>query len=210
MSWCPCGTRASGLTPNICHTSSRCFRKRLRLLSGLKVDSALDWRSCVDWWSYTAARSTLVAMVRVWAASSSSACRFLMLEYRDHRKDQETGEEKPRSGLKRRILVVDDNADSATTLALLLRRMGHEIQTAHDGLEAVQAAAAFRPQVILLDIGLPKMNGYEAAKRMREQPCQEKVAIIALTGWGQERDKQRAYDAGIRSSPDEAGRVRHA
>ncbi len=107
------------------------------------------------------------------------------------------GQEKARSGLKRRILVVDDNADSATSLALLLRRMGHEIQTAHDGLEAVLAAAAFRPQVILLDIGLPKMNGYEVAKRIREQPSQDRVAIIALTGWGQERDKQRAYDAGI-------------
>jgi PAS domain S-box-containing protein len=107
------------------------------------------------------------------------------------------GQVKNQSGLKRRILVVDDNADSATSLALLLRRMGHEIETAYDGLEAVQAAAAFRPQVILLDIGLPKMNGYEAAKRIREQPWQEKVAIIALTGWAQEKDKQRAYDAGI-------------
>ncbi len=107
------------------------------------------------------------------------------------------GQVKPQSGLKRRILVVDDNADSATSLALLLRRMGHEIETAHDGLEAVQAAAAFRPQVVLLDIGLPKMNGYEAAKLIRKQPSQERVAIIALTGWGQERDKQRAYEAGI-------------
>lgn len=107
------------------------------------------------------------------------------------------GSSLPQSGIKRRILVVDDNVDSATSLAMLLRHMGHEIETAHDGLEAVQAAAAFRPQVILLDIGLPKMNGYEAAKRIREQSSGEKIAIIALTGWGQEKDKQMAFDAGF-------------
>ena len=96
-----------------------------------------------------------------------------------------------------RILVVDDNADTAESLAMILRRMGNEIQTAHDGLEAVQAAATFRPEVVLLDIGLPKMNGYEAAKLIRDQSGNRKVAIIAMTGWGQEDDIRRALEAGF-------------
>jgi CheY-like chemotaxis protein len=100
-------------------------------------------------------------------------------------------------GSKCRILVVDDNIDSAQSLALLLGRMGHEIEVAHDGLEAVQAAGAFRPQIVLLDIGLPRMNGYEAARRIRAQSGGDKVAIIALTGWGQEKDKQLAAEAGF-------------
>jgi PAS domain S-box-containing protein len=106
-------------------------------------------------------------------------------------------EGKPDSGARRRILVVDDNLDAASSLALLLKKIGHEVQTAHDGLEAVQAAAAFHPQIVLLDIGLPKMNGYEAAKRIREQSSNQHVAIVALTGWGQERDKERALEAGF-------------
>ena len=69
-----------------------------------------------------------------------------------------------------RILVVDDNRDAADSLALMLRLAGHETQAAYDGVEAVQTAATFRPQVVLLDIGLPKMNGYEAARHIREQP----------------------------------------
>ena len=106
-------------------------------------------------------------------------------------------EEKPVAGSKHRILVVDDNVDSAQSLGLLLSRLGHEIQLAHDGLEAVQAAGVFHPQVVLLDIGLPKMNGYEAARRIRERPSEAKVTIIALTGWGQEKDKQLASEAGF-------------
>ena len=70
----------------------------------------------------------------------------------------------------RRILVVDDNRDAADSLAMLLQIMGHEVRTAYDGLEAVEAAEAFRPDVVLLDIGMPKLNGYEACRRIREQP----------------------------------------
>jgi signal transduction histidine kinase/ActR/RegA family two-component response regulator len=96
-----------------------------------------------------------------------------------------------------RILVVDDNRDAVESLALMLRMMGHETQTAHDGLEAIQAAAAFRPEVALLDIGLPKMNGYEAARHIREQPGGKQIVLVALTGWGQEEDKRRAAQAGF-------------
>jgi CheY-like chemotaxis protein len=74
--------------------------------------------------------------------------------------------------------------------------MGHETHTAYDGLEAVQAAATFRPEVVLLDIGLPKMNGYDAARHIREQPWGKGIALIALTGWGQQEDKCRALEAG--------------
>ncbi len=97
----------------------------------------------------------------------------------------------------RRILVVDDNRDSAMSLAMLLDMTGNETRTAHDGLEAVAAAAAFRPDVVLLDIGLPKMNGYEAAQKIREQPWGKKMVLVALTGWGQEEARQRSNEAGF-------------
>jgi PAS domain S-box-containing protein len=111
-------------------------------------------------------------------------------------------ERKPREVTKRpsrecRILIVDDNRDSADSLQRLLRLEGHETQLAFDGLEAVQTAAAFRPQVVLLDIGLPKMNGYEVAKRIRQHDWGRSMVLIALTGWGQEEDKNRAFEAGF-------------
>jgi len=99
--------------------------------------------------------------------------------------------------VSRRILVVDDNWDSAESLVLLLTLMGNEVHTAHDGLEAVAAAAEFRPEVILLDIGLPKLNGYEAARVIREQPGGSQMVLIALTGWGQEEDRRLSKLAGF-------------
>ena len=104
--------------------------------------------------------------------------------------------EKFRHGPTHRILVVDDNRDAADSMAMMLRMMGHETNTAYDGLEAVQATAAFRPDVVLLDIGLPKMNGYEVARHIRKQRWGNSMALIALTGWGQEEDKRRALEAG--------------
>ncbi len=96
-----------------------------------------------------------------------------------------------------RILVVDDNRDAADSLGTLLSMIGHEVYTAYDGLEAVGAAAAFQPDVVLLDIGLPKLNGYEAARRIREQDGGPDVVLIALTGWGQEEDRRRSEEAGF-------------
>jgi signal transduction histidine kinase len=98
---------------------------------------------------------------------------------------------------KYRILAVDDNRDSAVSLALMLQIMGHETRTAYDGLEAVEAAAAFRPDVMLCDIGLPGLNGYETCRRIREQPWGRGMVLIALTGWGQEEDKCRSKEAGF-------------
>jgi signal transduction histidine kinase/CheY-like chemotaxis protein len=105
--------------------------------------------------------------------------------------------EKTQSVRMCRILVVDDLRDAADSMATMLRMMGHDTRTAYDGLEAVQTAAAFRPQVVLLDIGLPKMNGYEAARRIRSEPWGGNVALVALTGWGQEEDEQRSLEAGF-------------
>ena len=97
----------------------------------------------------------------------------------------------------RRILVVDDSRDSAESLGMLLELDGHDVRRAYDGFEAVEAAEAFRPEVILLDIGLPKLNGYEAAQKIREQPWGRDVMLVALTGWGQEEDRKKSRDAGF-------------
>jgi PAS domain S-box-containing protein len=96
-----------------------------------------------------------------------------------------------------RILVVDDNRDSATSLALLLKFTGNETHTAHDGLEAVEAAERFRPDVVLLDIGLPKLNGYDACRRIREQLWGKHMLLVALTGWGQQEDHRRSKEVGF-------------
>jgi CheY-like chemotaxis protein len=98
---------------------------------------------------------------------------------------------------KRRILLVDDNKDSAFTMSMLLRMHGHDTFTAHDGHEAMSAAEQFRPEAVLLDIGLPKMNGYDVCRRIREQPWGKEIILVAVTGWGQEDDKRRSHEAGF-------------
>jgi PAS domain S-box-containing protein len=97
----------------------------------------------------------------------------------------------------RRVLVVDDNEDAAESLALLLRARGHEIRTAHDGPSALSVAEDFRPEVVFLDIGLPRMDGYEVARRLRVQPGREGLLLVALTGYGQDEDRRRAEEAGF-------------
>jgi PAS domain S-box-containing protein len=97
----------------------------------------------------------------------------------------------------RRFLVVDDNADSAHSLSMLLQLSGNETSTAYDGIEAVQVAESFRPDIVLLDIGLPKMSGHDAARRIRAQPWGQNMVLIALTGWGQEEDRRKSKEAGF-------------
>ena len=99
--------------------------------------------------------------------------------------------------MKARILVVDDNPDSASSLATLLGISGYQTSIAKDGLEAVVAAESFQPDVVLLDLGLPKLSGVDAARRIREQPWGKEMLLIALTGWGQEDDRKRSKDAGF-------------
>jgi CheY-like chemotaxis protein len=95
------------------------------------------------------------------------------------------------------VLVVDDNADAAESVAMVLRVRGHEVRTAHDGPAALNAAEQYRPEAVLLDIGLPGMDGYEVARRLRERAWMKGVRLVALTGYGQEEDKRRAAEAGF-------------
>lgn len=97
----------------------------------------------------------------------------------------------------RRILIVDDNRQSAQLLAQLFEMTGNETLVAYDGDEAVKAAASFRPEVILLDLGLPKLNGYDACRRIREQPWGKEIVLIAVTGWGREEDRRKSREAGF-------------
>lgn len=97
---------------------------------------------------------------------------------------------------RRRILIVDDHADSAEGLALLLRMQGHEARTVDDGIAALTLARTFHPEIILLDIGLPGMNGYEVAKRLREEHSNT-LRLVAVTGYGQEEDRRLASAAGF-------------
>jgi PAS domain S-box-containing protein len=109
-----------------------------------------------------------------------------------------TGETMPGTEATRyKILVVDDNRDSAESLAILLRLMGHDTHMAYDGLEAIAAAETLRPDVVLLDIGMPNIDGNDACRRMRAQPWAKDMLLIAQTGWGQDEDKRRTSEAGF-------------
>jgi CheY-like chemotaxis protein len=97
----------------------------------------------------------------------------------------------------RRVLVVDDNLDAAEGLAMLLQLKGHEVATAYDGDGALESARSFSPEVVLLDIGLPRQDGFEVARRLREEFPERGMLLVALTGYGQERDRLRAREAGF-------------
>lgn len=103
----------------------------------------------------------------------------------------------PQPATHLRVLVVDDNRDAADTLALLLQLTGNTVQTAYDGATAVRAAGEFRPQVAILDIGLPQLNGHEAARAIRAEPWGTGMHLIALTGWGQDEDRLRSQESGF-------------
>ncbi len=105
--------------------------------------------------------------------------------------------EAPQGPRRARILVADDNYDAAQSLALMLGMDGHEVRIASDGLEALRVAEEFRPQLVLLDIGMPKLDGYETARRLRERPWFQGTRLFALTGWGQEEDREHARLAGF-------------
>jgi PAS domain S-box-containing protein len=96
-----------------------------------------------------------------------------------------------------RILVADDNRDAADTLSMILELDGHEVRTAYDGMEALQVAEQFAPQIALLDIGMPNLDGYQTARRIRERPWGSAMLLVALTGWGQEQDRRQATEAGF-------------
>jgi CheY-like chemotaxis protein len=102
----------------------------------------------------------------------------------------------PGSPLSRRVLIVDDHVDAAETMALLLQLEGHDVAVAHDGPAALAAAQAMQPTLVLLDIGLPGMDGYQVARRLRMEVGLQDVLLVALTGWSED-DQQRTHDAGF-------------
>jgi len=93
--------------------------------------------------------------------------------------------------------VVDDNHDAAESMRLLLRQVGADVRVAHDGAQALAAFDACRPRMVLLDIGMPGMDGYEVARRMRASPYAPQASLVALTGWGQDEDRKRVREAGF-------------
>ncbi len=105
--------------------------------------------------------------------------------------------EQVKSSPRRRILVLDDNRDSAESLAMLLRLVGHDVRTVHDGRQALVVAEIYGPDLVLLDIGLPGMDGYEVARRLRAQPWIGQTKLVALTGFGGEEDRRQAQSAGL-------------
>jgi signal transduction histidine kinase/CheY-like chemotaxis protein len=113
------------------------------------------------------------------------------------RRDEQRAAERTPPTISHRILIVDDNVDSAESLAMLLGMTGHDARTAHDGPAALETALAFRPRVVLLDIGLPRMDGYEVARRLRQDPAHAGMTVIAMTGYGQEEDRRRSKEAGF-------------
>ena len=122
----------------------------------------------------------------------------LMVPERQPQK-KENGElqQEPARSSGHRLLVVDDNQDAAISLAMLLRLQGHEVQVAHSGPAALEMSKTYTPDVVFLDIGMPGMDGYEVARRLRQQPGMENVVLAALTGWGQQEDRRRTADAGF-------------
>ena len=104
---------------------------------------------------------------------------------------------RPRVGGRRRVLLADDHKDGADSLAELLRLKGHDVFVAYDGQQAVELAATLHPEVVLLDLAMPKLTGYEAAAEIRRQPWSDGVLIIAITGWGFADNRRQAREAGF-------------
>ena len=99
--------------------------------------------------------------------------------------------------VRRRVLLVDDNRDVVRAFARLVRALGHDVEVTFSGDEALVAAERFRPHVVLMDIGLPGLDGYQTATAMRSTPWGDSVTLIALSGWARDADRQRAHDAGF-------------
>lgn len=138
-----------------------------------------------------------VAVISVLGQGSEFVVRLPIAPTAEPQSPSSPTEKAKPSGPSLRVLVVDDNVDTAGSLAMLLEASGHEVRTAHDGLTALEAALNYRPNVVLLDIGLPGLNGFEVAKRLRQQPVFQHVVLVAMTGYGQEADRQRSLDAGF-------------
>jgi signal transduction histidine kinase len=121
----------------------------------------------------------------------------LAVEERVRDAEPPSAEPGARRPARQRVLVVDDNVDSASSMATLLDIVGHEVREAHDGQEAIELTRVFQPDVVLMDIGMPVMDGLEAARRIRKLPLAKQPTMVALTGWGQSADRERSKEAGF-------------
>jgi CheY-like chemotaxis protein len=121
----------------------------------------------------------------------------LPVAHAEEREPPEGVSERGAAGVHRRVLIADDNRDGADSLAIVLRAYGHDVVTAYDGAAALAAAADFCPHVLLLDLGMPVINGYEAARQLRAMPQGHALLLVAVTGWGQERDRELTRAAGF-------------
>ncbi len=115
----------------------------------------------------------------------------------DRRPPVEEPDRLNRDSSRHRVLVVDDNVDAAVSLGMLLKLAGQEVRVAYDGPAALRQAMDFHPQLVLLDIGMPGMDGYEVCRRLRHESALTKATVVALTGWGQDEDRRRSHEAGF-------------
>jgi PAS domain S-box-containing protein len=129
-------------------------------------------------------------------AGSVFTVRLPVLQAAELEEARAPAPEAPAAVVRRRVLVADDNLDAAESLAMLLTMMGHEVRAAHDGAQAVDQAEQFRPDLILMDVGMPRVDGLQAASQIRSMAWGASPVIVALTGWGQEADRQRSKEAG--------------
>jgi len=139
--------------------------------------------------------------VEATSAGIGKGSRFVVrLPVKDRAQSRDSApaiDERPRESVWERVLVADDNTDAADSLAVLLRAMGSDVRVARDGLEAIDIANAFRPEIVFMDIDMPRLNGLDAARSIRAQPWAATVVICALTGFGQDTDRARSAAAGI-------------
>ena len=132
-----------------------------------------------------------------WGLAASSWCDYLYSLFQHSQSQPSPTETVKKTEHSLRVLVVDDNVDHAHSAAILLRAYGHEVREAYSGKATLEAALEFQPHVVLLDIGLPEIDGYEVARRLRHDPRTKDVRLIALTGYGMEADRKRSVDAGF-------------
>ena len=180
-----------GMLPHVFEMFTQGEHTRARTFGGLGIGLTLVKRLVEMHGGTVAAESTGLGMgstfvIRLPAALETSHCPQPQAEGPAHM-----------SPPSLRILVVDDNRDAADSLAMLLRTTGNDIRTAYDGLEAVQVASEFRPDVVLLDIGLPKIDGHEVAQRIRKESWGRQMCLMAVTGWSDETDRARSRAAGF-------------
>ena len=135
--------------------------------------------------------------IRAFSEGVGQGAQFLVRLPAAHAPAAETAAPGAQEVARRRVLVVDDNRDAAHSLLQLLKVSGSEAEVAYDGFEGLAKARAFQPEIILLDIGMPRMDGYETCRAIRMEPWGSRVTVVALTGWGQETDRRRSAEAGF-------------